>query len=440
MYLYSIPYNEKYIVYRPLLKLAFVANSIMVNLIAKWVASPKNIDMAKTRDAYLFLEKIGFLKPDPDPPVSSSGFLSNYEPDTAVLCLTTSCNFRCVYCYASGGEKQYMELSFEKGVKAIDLVCNNAEKNKKDYFLLGFHGGGEPTINGQRIKKFIDYAGNKRYPSRITVATNGYWSDDKREWMLKHTDEISLSLDGIESVQNSQRPLSSGKGTFRNVFKTVRTMDEKGFPYGIRMTVIDENIKYLAQSIEFLCRNTSCPTFQVEPAFNHGRAASLNKAMTHYQQFTDEFIRAHRYAVEYGRHLYYSGARPWLITDRFCKAPEKAVVVTPDAGLTACYEVSSRDHLLNEDFFFGNIGNNGNIEIDNLARERLEKKIVARRKLCKDCFCYWHCAGDCPAKTFSKEPDGHLRFNKRCDLNREITKALIIEKIAAGNGVWTENI
>jgi uncharacterized protein len=129
-----------------------------------------------------------------------------------------------------------------------------------------------------------------------------------------------------------------------------------------------------------------------------------------------------------------------VLTSRFCQAPERALVVTPNGSLTACYEIYSKDHALSRDFFLGKLSDNGEIHIDTAARQQFFKKLEERRALCEDCFCYWHCAGDCPSKTFSADGDGHLHFGKRCDLNRLITKELLIRYIAEGNGIWQGRI
>jgi uncharacterized protein len=213
-------------------------------------------------------------------------------------------------------------------------------------------------------------------------------------------------------------------------------MDQRKFPYGIRMTVTDDSLEFLASGVQFLCQETACPTFQIEPAFHHGRATSKGTGLHQQEQFATAFLEAYDIAKSFGRHLYYSGARPWLITNQFCQAPERALVVTPDGALTACYEIYSGDHALFRDFFFGNLSATGTMNIDSEIRQRFFEKLQARRALCADCFCYWHCAGDCPSKTFSSDDDGHLYFGARCDLNRLITKELLIRYIADNNGLW----
>lgn len=432
MDIYTIPYHEKYIVYRPLKRLAFVANAALVNLLVKSRDNPTSLS-GGSLETFQFLDAIGFWEPDPPPPPSPS-ITNSFNPTVAVLFLTTACNFRCVYCYASGGEQAVQNLSFESGCQALDEVCQNALNAGHKHFDLNFHGGGEPTLARSTFRKLVDYARRKSLPCQISVASHGYWNSEERDWILGHLDNVSLSFDGIREVQDQQRPLASGQGSFETVLETIRTMDRRQFPYGIRLTVTNEFIDVLGRSIEFLCKDTSCHTFQIEPAFDHGRARRSGTALTDNERFAAAFLEAYDIAVSYGRHLYYSGARPWVLTSRFCQAPERALVMTPDGSLTACYEIYSDDHALACEFFLGKLSGNGQIHIDVEARQRFFTKLEERRSLCEDCFCYWHCAGDCPSKTFSGE--GHLHFGARCELNRLITKELLIRYIAGGNGIW----
>ena len=432
-YVYTIPYEGKFIVYRPLKRLAFLANRAMVNFIGSLI-DEKEKD-GKGEEAYRFLERIGFMQPDPPPPEPAPPD-GSFKPTMAVLFTTTACNFRCVYCYASGGERAVQILPFENGCAAIDHVYRNAVEKGEDRFSVGFHGGGEPTLAKETFRRLVHYARGKGLPCEITVATNGYWGEDERDWILNNINSVSLSFDGIREIHDRQRPLASGAGTHRVILTLIREMDRRSFPYGIRLTVTDGSIDQLPESIDFLCRETSCGTFHVEPAFAHGRALLNGSALSEDPRFASVFLEAYDIAASYGRHCYYSGARPWAITSCFCQAFDKALILTHDSLVTSCYEIYSRRHPLASDFFFGSLLKDGSLDMNPWVRKILYEKIRTRRSLCVDCFCYWHCAGDCPSKTFTPEKDAHLSFGNRCDLNRTITARLLARYISDAGGIW----
>jgi uncharacterized protein len=157
MDIYTIPYHDKYIVYRPLKRLAFVANAALVNLIVQVKDDPRALPPNNDQEAFEFLETIGFWEPEPSPPSSP---LRNdpFTPTIAVLFLTTACNFRCIYCYAFGGETPLQTLPFELGCRAIDVVHHHAQQKGQDHFELSFHGGGEPTLARDNLRRLVAYA------------------------------------------------------------------------------------------------------------------------------------------------------------------------------------------------------------------------------------------------------------------------------------------
>lgn len=437
-YLYTVPYGDKFIIYQPLKRLAFFGNSAMVNLIADAKAGIIQSDAEEHADAIAFLNQIGFFQPDPEV-AADLDILTPFIPTIAVLFLTTACNFRCIYCYASGGENTVQHLPVAVGFQAIDRVSRNAAAAGQDRFTLGFHGGGEPSLAKQALRRLVHHARTREIPCHINMTTNGFWPDDGSDWILENIDEISLSFDGLPAIQDRQRPLVSGKGTYRVVMDHIQEMDRRGVSYGIRVTVTDGSIDALTDNMAFLCKETQCRSFQLEPAFIDGRAKKDQTALSNYARFANSFLKAYDIAAAAGRHIYYSGARPWLITPRFCQAPENALIVGPDGFLTACYEVCSKSHSRADPFIFGTLSVDGGMICLENRRRKLMEKIRERRSACETCFCYWHCAGDCPSKILTPEPGGHLIFRERCELNRLITRELLVRYISSGNGIWQGN-
>jgi uncharacterized protein len=214
-------------------------------------------------------------------------------------------------------------------------------------------------------------------------------------------------------------------------------MDERETSYGIRLTVTESSVDTLPLSIEFLCKETGCRNIQVEPAFNHGRARADGQAVSSTERFVRAFVRAYDIMHRHGRKLFYSGARPTTLTSTFCTAPYTALIVNNEDKITTCYEVFHSSLALAPPFFIGEMSpSTAAPEIDFEKRNRLLDTIEERRETCRVCFCYWHCAGDCPAKTLTADGKGHLAFGSRCDVNRAITRELLVRFIHEAGGVW----
>src|SRR5664280_2061241 len=87
----------RFIVYRPRAGLAFVGNRALAAL-AQAASSGGQAPPNRHGEALAFLDRIGFLVPDPPLPAEPE---AEFRPRSAVLLLTNKCSLRCVYCYAS---------------------------------------------------------------------------------------------------------------------------------------------------------------------------------------------------------------------------------------------------------------------------------------------------------------------------------------------------
>ncbi|HUM70627.1 MAG TPA: hypothetical protein PLK31_17480, partial [Chloroflexota bacterium] len=76
------------------------------------------------------------------------------------------------------------------------------------------------------------------------------------------------------------------------------------------------------------------------------------------------------------------------------------------------------------------------IHIHEPARQHLHSLMAERRQQCRDCFCYWSCAGDCYTRAFQAGPDGHRERGSRCLMNQAITRRMLLNGLADGGGVW----
>ena len=438
--LFSIPLNDgKYLVYAPLKKIAFVANSSLINTLVSYCQQTTDLNTSN-RNSLAFLDQLNFFEPSSPP--KDEYLEKGVQYDAVVLFLTNQCNLRCSYCYASSGDypKKYMNWDIAKS--AIDFVVREVIEHNLPSVTLGFHGGGEPTLNQHILFKSTDYIrqiiDNKNISLHITGAFNGYWSKKVRNYILKNFTEISLSFDGLPIVQNYQRPTVSGKGSSQRLFETLSALDKADFSYGIRMTATKFSVGYLTDSVSYICERFRPRKIQVEPVFTTGRARQNFSGVMEYDSFIEQFIKAFRIARQHNVELFYSGARVDVLTERFCLAVCRALVVTPEGDVTTCFEIFGHEHPLSYRFFIGNY-KQGNFAINTDKLNRHLSHTVKNLPGCEKCFCRWHCAGDCVVK-INVEND-NFQISDRCTVNQELTKFLILEKIRENGGiVWNGNL
>jgi uncharacterized protein len=437
MQIYLIPADndapqDKFIIYRPLIGLAFVGNRAMADLALAYAKSG-SLQTPASEKVVEFLRSIGFFEPDPPEPTLPE---ADFVPTMAVLLVTNQCQLRCQYCYAAAGEPSPRQLTIETARAAIDYVCQIATARGKSCFEVSFHGGGEPTLAWNIIQEATAYARQKPLPAKITLTSNGIWSKAKGEWIFKNIDGLTLSMDGRPETQDRRRPFASGRGSSDQVMRSVAELDHRNFPYGIRMTAMAP-WNELPEDVRFLCENTKCKSIQVEPTFNTFRGGHGEASDEEILAFGDAYLEAWEIARQANRRFYYSGARAGIRTATFCSAPFQALITDVSSALVTCYEVTGPSHPLYELSKIGHVDeSNQQVNVDKAARSHLLDMIRERREACRDCFCYYTCAGDCYARAFVQGPDGHLVRGSRCVLNQHLTKRLLLYMIAQNGGFW----
>ncbi len=424
--------GERLILYRPLIQLAFIGNRAMAALAQRYIESPAVSMEPQEQEALQFLDRVGFFTPDPQPMPIEAALTS------AVLLLTNRCQLRCAYCYAAGGEGTPRFLPVETGKKAIDLVHEQAEAHGMSEFRVDFHGGGEPTLEWDTLQALVQYARQKPLPARISVTSNLIWSETQADWLMSQFDFISVSMDGSPATQDRQRPTQNQKPSSAIVMQNIRKLDEGAFHYGIRMTACAP-WTHLKEDVRYIIENTRCRAMQVEPAFNIQRGSHNLPADDEANAFIGAFLEAYELARENQANLTYSGARPTTTASTFCTAPFNALVINPENQVVACYEITDTQHPFAGITTFGEV-TEGEVRLDQAARERFWTLLSERFASCRDCFCHWTCAGDCFARAFAPGPGGHRTKNLRCHINREITRYLLLDQIRSSGGVWRGNL
>jgi uncharacterized protein len=431
---YTIPISnaeqdDAYIVYRPLLGLAFVGNQAMADLARSLTKEPtRPLD----DDVHAFLEKIGFLRPDPPAPQLPAA--GDFSPTGLTLLMTNQCQLRCTYCYAAAGDSPRQHLSLETGYAAIDYTYENLQRLNRPMFRIALHGGGEPTFPWETMRDLIAYARDKPIPTEISLTSNGVWSKQQTEWIIAYIDSVGISMDGSPQTQDTQRPLASGKGSSRRVMQTLRELDANNHPYGLRLTAVPP-FDRLLEDVRFLCENTHAQHLQVEPAFHPQRGGGYQYELEEGMQFLQAFFAAQRLAEQYGQELRCVGSDVNRISPVPCGSPFNSLIVTPQNNLVACFEITDDSHPLAELATIGRITSQG-VEVNEEARIRLRQQIVERRASCRECFCYWSCAGGCLPRALSPGPNGHLEHGAHCELKRVLLQEMLLKQIAAGNGLW----
>jgi len=438
---FSIPLEDsKYIVYAPALRSAFVANAQVVDFLAQLGKGVLDAPADPDGSLVKLLRALEIVDATPEIPPSTTTN-GDPRPVSVTLLLTTACNLRCTYCYASAGNAAPKFMTIDTAKHGIDFAAANAAGRRAPYFEVGYHGGGEPTVNWPVLTGSLEYAREKaaelKLELRSSLATNGVVSDERIDWIVAHLGGVSLSCDGLPQVHDQCRLTASGEGSSERVIHTLRRFDEAKFSYGIRLTVTAEHISTLPESVEFLCQEFHPVSVHIEPVYPLGRGAAAAFAES------DEFIEAYRAAsarvAAHGRAVHFSGARVGTITSHFCGVSQDNFCLSADGNVTACFEAFGEDNPWAGVFFYGRPAPGGGYEFDHAVLAHLHGQAVENRAHCRGCFAKWSCGGDCYYKWMVATGGGEFNGSARCHVIRELTKDQILEKIAASGGLfWHE--
>lgn len=436
--IYVIPLEEtdRYLIYAPLRKAAFVGNARVVNFLAE--LKDGNYDASSDPGGSMteFLRRLEILDAGPEQPPKA--FLPDvHEPVSVTFFLTSACNLRCTYCYAAAGDGPARHMPLETALRGIDFVVRNAIKRRTGFIDINFHGGGEPTRNWRVLTAAHDHARRlaEKHGLRLTcyTATNAVFSDTQLDWIIASLQGASVSFDGLPEAHNAHRVTRGGKGTSERVMRTLRRFDEAGFPYGIRMTVTADMIPRLPDSIEFICSRFRPGQIQAEPAYQIGRWAGAPSAET--GAFVAAFREAQSRAKKHGCEVTFSAARTGTLVNHFCGATQDLFAITPAGSVSACYEVFDETNPRAGLFLYGKAGDDGAWRFDMEKLAFLRGHSVEKRDYCTGCFARWTCGGDCLHKALTVCGDGGFSGTDRCNIIRELTKDQILARIAEAGGV-----
>lgn len=432
---------DRFLIYAPLRRAAFVANTTMVNVLVDLKDGRDGAPRDLSGPAIEFLRRLEIVDAGPEtPPVTT--FSGVPRPAAVTLFLTTACNLRCTYCYASAGDTPLRSMRIETAERGIRYVASNAADMGASRFSVAYHGGGEPSANWAVMAGSLDYArrlaGELGLGVDADAATNGVLRDDQIDWMAANLRSASVSFDGLPEMHDLHRPTATGLPSSGRVMHTIRRFDAAGFRYGVRMTVTSDQIPRLAESVDFVCSHFRPERVQVEPSYQLGRWVGAPSAET--EAFIEAYREAHARARALGTEVTYSAARLDTLTNHFCGVTQDSFALSPDGNVSGCYEVFSESNALARVFFYGKPDETSDGYVFNLpVLERLRGQAVQHREFCRGCFAKWHCAGDCYHKSLATSGHGEFQGSDRCNITRELLKDQILDRIArTGGAFWHE--
>lgn len=147
------------------------------------------------------------------------------------LFVTNKCNLRCKYCFVVDETLPKSILQAQYSFEEIkDIVDQFYAMGTRMIFMLG----GEPLVHPQ-IEEIVNYIVDKGI--YLHIITNGTLLT-KRLPKIRKAHVICVSLDGLESINDSQR----GQGTFAKAVEGIKAAVAAGIPTRIHAVLSRVNL------------------------------------------------------------------------------------------------------------------------------------------------------------------------------------------------------
>ncbi len=317
---------------------------------------------------------------------------NSFIPLEAYFDYTSKCNRTCRYCY----NKDFINQTTMKP-SIVQKVFN-------DFYDLGIMrvhlAGGEPTIDYDGIKNYIEY-GNKK-GMVISMATNGTLLDDKMCDLLTSNDllSVSFSIDSASKEKNDER---RGVGTFDKLISGVETLG--------RYKILNNS------SVEICFKPVYSPSFTKQEAIDlidlaislgveKVKFANPERCLFHEQRYygkisseyynTSEMLQSViddyklKIALTNITNPVFCNADIGIFENKGCIGAQELITINPDGRITPCL----MNHTLLGNYY----------DYESLSRfldtskelKEYRKSIIT--KSCFSCQSYKQCRGGCQVR------------------------------------------
>lgn len=180
-----------------------------------------------------------------------------FRPTLIMKPVGLSCNLACSYCYNNservfGGKVQRMPVAL------VERVVKELVQLEEDIPLVRFiwHGG-EPLLAGldfyREVIKLQCELSENGIAINNSIQTNGTLLT--KEWVKffkEHHFRVGVSLDGPQPIHDGQRTNLAGEGSFDQVLRGARLLQDGGVPFGVISVITQSSLPHAEEIYRFL--------------------------------------------------------------------------------------------------------------------------------------------------------------------------------------------
>lgn len=378
---------------------SYIGNSLIASLVKTCDLS--SLDLEKLAEEKHLFDCLSVSNTPKDVPVKQ-----------VTLCLTERCNCRCRYCFLDANTSGFV-MSEQTARNAIDYAFN-AFRNHT-IVLSAF--GGEPGTQEGLIRFFVKYAKERAPKYNVNVlfaiTTNGVIQDTLVDFLIQNNFVCTISADGIEEVQNYQRPLANGKGTYERVIKTIEALTCHSIEVKIRSTITKFSLPKMVDSVK-LYGQLGVSQIHFEPVTIAGRAISVEEDLQQPspKEYAQQLILCIKEAAKYHTKINFS------FCSRCTGSLKNKMIVGANGLISSCVEVQNEKHEFASLFKMGQLNQDGSITLSSHHLSYLPSN--NSKEECQICPYRIFCNNSCPIRNYRATGNYSITEPYKCELFKEI--------------------
>jgi len=334
--------------------------------------------------------------------------------------ITEECNLRCEYCLTSSGKYQKEPLTIDFDFVKVGI---------KDYFdanpfrELRIYSVGEPTTNFDMVKKVVDFAQKiSETKVHVELQSNGYFAHDIAKWISENIDTIWISLDGPPDIQDALRKNDKRQGSSRIIEKNIKYLVDK-IEFGVRSTTTSISVDKQIELLDY-CQSLGVKNVATKPVLSPV-GTTKDKYSVDLMHYSRKFLDAWRYAQTID--LYYTCVLIFnfdYTTEYACRACFPTPHLTPDGFVSACDRAFLGATPLIELIYGQWNAEKGIIEYDYKKIKKIRQRTPAFMHVCNDCIAKDYCAGNCLGTGYQETGDLLGVSERYCEAIRFLFKEI----------------
>ena len=359
-----------------------------------------------------------------------------------------ACNLGCQYCFFLSKEKLYSGDSHLMTDELLEDYIRQLFVSSPGPEVHVAWQGGEPMLRGLAFfERSVRLAEQYRKPHQRavhTIQTNGTLIDnDWAKFFRHHNYLVGISIDGPRELHDAYRVTKQGRGSFDEVMRGWKILQEHGVETNILCTVNAANADHPSDVYHFFRDELQAQFIQLIPIVERATPETIDLANEGwgglrgsdrplYKQRGSLVTRRSVGAEQFGRFLiaifdewaqrdigkvfvttFDVALGSWLGQHNLC-------IVAPKCGNALVLEhngdVYSCDHFVEPAHRLGNIEKTPlNALVASEKQRRFgNAKFETLPGYCKKCPVLFACYGECPRNRFIQTPDGEDGLNYLC--------------------------